>query len=140
MLRIFCVPVSCWSLVLLPVLMSTGCSQVKKQNRENQVISKIQEHNEVWSYCYKKALGKEKIKLNGEVQMSWRVDYLRGQERVSNITVDRSEVKSEELVNCMKNAIARTRFDLPRDQGQAVYEIRHPFVFKYNKDLSVLKK
>ena len=126
--------------VLVIGISATGCAQVKKQNRENQVVSKIQEHNEVWSYCYKRALGKDKSKLDGEIKMSWRVDYLRGQERVSNIRVDKSEVRSEALVKCMKNAIAKTRFDLPRDKGTAIYEISHPFVFKYDEKMSVLKK
>ena len=104
------------------------------------MVEKIQSKNEVWSYCYKKAMKKEKAVLEGELEMSWRVDYLQGSERVSDVAVNKASVQSEALVNCMKRAITKMRFDLPRDKGAAVYEVNHPFVFKNDDRLNVLTR
>ena len=123
------------------ILIGSGCAQVEQQRQQNLVVKKIQQKNEVWSYCYKSALRKEKTEeIEGEVSMSWRVDYLLGQERVSQVSVDQSTVGSEALVNCMKAAITKMRFDLPRKRGQAIYEVSHPFVFRNDKEMNILNR
>jgi hypothetical protein len=123
------------------LLGAVGCAQVEKQRQEKLVVSKIQQKNEVWSYCYKRALKKDNTEdLEGELKMSWQVDYLLGQERVSRVAVEKSTVQSEALVNCMKSAIAKMRFNLPRKKGQAVYEVSHPFVFRNDKNNNILNR
>lgn len=122
-------------------LVMSGCSSLQAQKQENLVLKKIRQKNEVWSYCYKSALRKDQTEdLEGELGMSWQIDYLLGQERVSQVSVEKSTLRSESLVNCMKTAITKMRFDLPREEGKAVYKVSHPFVFKSDKEKSILNR
>jgi len=120
--------------------MTSGCAFIEKTNQKNRIAKTINKNNEIWSYCYKKALARDGEDLQGELQLRWRVDYLLGQERVSAVQIESSTIGSEYLARCMKTAVTKIRYELPIKKEQKIYDVSYPFVFKNDKQRAVLRR
>ena len=123
-------------LVLELIGVLAGCAFVEKKETELSIQKTVTSQNDKLSYCYKKAL-EENNNLEGEMSLSWDISYLTGQEQISNVAVEKSDIISETLANCMKQAIATMRFQLPTRDTQKIHRVSYPFVFKNDKDLKL---
>lgn len=113
-----------------------GCSAIEKKQRQLQVKDVVAKNNDKWSYCYKKALEKNKG-FEGDMEFQWEVSYLQGQEKIRNIKVENSTVRSSELAHCMKKAIATLRFDFPEKRKVPIRKVSYPFSFRNDKQTTL---
>ena len=125
-------------LLFMMVFLFVSCVAVDKKKRQIQVKDIVAQNNAKWSYCYKKALQKNK-NLEGDMNMEWEVFYSGGREKVRNIKVQSTSVRSQDLVHCMKKAIATMKFDFPEKRQIPLRKVSYPFTFK-NDIESTLKR
>lgn len=114
--------------VVAALLLNAGCGVMEKKETQLKIRSTVYQNNEKWSYCYKKALD-ENSDLKGEMSIQWDVSYRSGQEKIQNVSINKSNVQSETLVNCMKQAVTTMKFNLPERNQKKVYRVSFPFVF-----------
>ena len=114
------------------VLILSGCSFVEKKETQLNIRSTVYQNNQKWSYCYKKALD-ENADLEGEMNLQWDVAYDSGQEKIRNVSIQKTNIRSQTLAECMKKAVATMRFNLPERNEKKVYRVSFPFIFDANK-------
>ncbi len=119
-------------ILVVPLMLLVGCSVIEKKETQLQIRSTVYKNNQKWSYCYKKALS-ENADLEGELDLQWDVSYSSGQEQVQNVFINRANIRSKTLVDCMKKAVATMRFNLPERNEKKVYRVSYPFVFDASK-------